>query len=300
MFLCVYDANGGKGRCAKAAHGTPCVNPPSPPPAPPRLPRPPGLPSYALYTGWEHYRFGDEFLYGASRFRNKRSYYLDVWPDSLVSQYLRATDEDGNFGVMAGIIRERGRAAAPPADVAAVHVRVGDIFEATAASLDFMFDASRMCDHWSIAAFWQGHEAPPTEWEMAIRHYVMDRRSYEEHLDALRALGVRTVVLVAGSHVLYDAYPRSSIYLNLVRDWFVANGFEVDFRLGRAPDDDVSYMASARVLIQSGGGFSAAIARLCRLLGGTVLCASQFLCEPDTREVEEWAHSPLPATGTTP
>ena len=38
-----------------------------------------------------------------------------------------------------------------------------------------------------------------------------------------------------------------------------------------------------------GGGFSAAIAKLCRLLGGTVLCASQFLCDPEYREVEEWA-----------
>ena len=119
-------------------------------------------------------------------------------------------------------------------------------------------------------------------WELAVGHYVKTRAFYEEHLPALRAAGVRKATFVAGSHVSMPSFPRSSLYLDTVRDFFYHQGIEVSYRIGGTPDDDIIFMARARHFVQSGGGFSAMAAEMCRRTGGTVLCSgADFSCDID-------------------
>lgn len=250
---------------------------------------------YSLYTGWSNYRLGDFFL-RQSFFRNRPNgaqWYFREHPDSLVGQYLHATTEDGDYELMAGLIRDSPirEANTPDPDAVVVHLRVGDIFENSPGALRFMHPKERMPKHWDIPAFFEGHLGAEPGWEKALQHYIMPRASYEDILPDLRAKGVSSVTLVAGSHYRYDSYPRSSQYIDLVSDWFYSKGFDVDYRFGRPPDDDVIYMAQARVFVQSGGGFSSVISRLCHTLGGTPICSDRhFSCDPDLRPGIEWAN----------
>ena len=93
---------------------------------------------------------------------------------------------------------------------------------------------------------------------------------------------MRKATFVAGSHVAMPSYPRSSLYLDVVRDFFYRNGIEVSYRIGGTPDDDIIFMARAKYFVQSGGGYSAMAAEMCRRMGGTVLCSgSHFSCGAD-------------------
>jgi len=90
---------------------------------------------------------------------------------------------------------------------------------------------------------------------------------------------VTKVVLVAGSHKAFGSFPKSSIYINTVRDFFYHQGFEVEYRIGNPPDADFLFMVRAKYFVQSGGGYSALAAEVNRRMRGTVLCSSgRFKC----------------------
>ena len=254
------------------------LTPPPPPARPPWPERP-----YKLFTGRRGYRFADMFLWFNGFKGWAVPHHVQTWPDSLVAKYAHATQTDRNYEVMADIIRrEPGEAA--EADLAVIHLRVGDVFEDTAHALGFIADLRGVTieNNWSVPDFFNGR-GPFPEWYSFLWHYTFNRSFYEEHLGALRAFGIRKVVLMAGAHIPYPSYPRSSEYVDLVRDWFFSEGFEVTSRLGGDPDDDVVFAARAKFFVQSGGGFSAVLANLCGILGGTVLCSGrQFACDPDT------------------
>lgn len=213
-------------------------------------------------------------------------YHLQAFPDSLVSEYVRSTGGcDADYGRMTEIIAARpvpDDSLTGP-DVAVVHVRVGDVVEEP----HNLAWAVGTPDDWDVRSYFEGEALFTPEWLAVLERYVMKRRFYEEHIPTLRRRGVRKVVLVAGSHRPYSTFPRSSLYIDLVRDTFRAQGFEVTARLGSVPDDDVIFLARAHYLIQSGGGFSALTATLCRNMGGEVLCSTpHYACD----EHSGWGH----------
>eukprot|EP00966_Prymnesium_polylepis_P251366 5811783-Prymnesium_polylepis.2 len=253
--------------------------PPPPPPARPHWPASP----YNLYTGWEGYRLGDMFLWFSGFKKWALPLHLKTWPESLVAKYANATQTDRNYEVLANIIRtEPGEATAP--DVAVVHLRIGDIFEDTAQALGFIaaLDSVSIQNNWSVPDFFND-QGPFPEWYTFLSHYSFNRSFYEDHLKTLQGFGVRKVILMAGAHIAYSEYPRSSDYIDLVRDLFFSHGFQVESRFGRSPDDDAIFASRARYFVQSGGGLSAVLANLCRILGGTVLCSRRHItCDHDT------------------
>ena len=263
--------------------------PPRPPPSqpPPMLPWQPG--PYSLFTGWDGYRFGDMFLYKC-RFQGGSGvpHHLAEWPDSLVSRYVRESDGcDPDYDVMTNLIRSEplpDSSLEGDEHFAVVHVRVGDVIESHD---NLRWAVPSPDDDWDVRAYFDGEAIYTDEWRAVLERYVMKRRFYEDHIPTLRNFGVRKVVLVGGSHVRFDSFPRSSLYVDLVRDTFRASGFQVMARLGQLPDEDVVFLARARYLIQSGGGFAALTGALCRRLGGTVLCSnSHYSCNAESG----WGH----------
>ena len=215
-------------------------------------------------------------------------YHLNTWPNSLVSRYVRSSFGcDPDYAAMTRLIRDEpvvdtsldGRS-----DVAVVHVRVGDVIEDPG---NLRWAVTPCPEDWDVRAYFDGEPVYTDAWRAVIERYVMKRRFYEDHIPHLKRVGVRKVVLVGGSHRRFDAFPRSSQYVDLVRDVFRANGFEVTARLGQLPDADVVVLARAKYLLRSGGGFSALTGRLCANMGGTVLCSNQhYECDGDSG----WGH----------
>jgi len=193
-------------------------------------------------------------------------YHCQTWPTSLACRYCRATSDEGNYTVLANLIRTmEGADNTPPADAAVAHLRVGDVFvgyEAADLSLDEILNGPSVCARAVKTDAMHGGD---------LRHcYIMNLAYYEQQLRQLPER-VRTIYLVAGSHYV-EGFERSSAYIRRIRFFFVSRGYAVHLRLGGAPDDDIVFMSRASYFIQGGGGYSLMIAGIVRALGtGKVL-----------------------------
>jgi len=248
-----------------------------PPPSPPRSPAPPPL--YELFTGWPFYRLGDMFLRpewrgtsqchpeGKSEAELRRDchnalYHCAKWPRSLACRYTQATGSTGDYRVLAGLVRAYDASVVPPGDALVVHLRLGDVFEE-----DSVWGAQAAAHPWAVDAEMRG-ELPAWQ-QAALERYIFSLSHYQKHLRGVPA-HVRSAVLVGGAHHQIAAYPRSSAYLNALRDFFVSKGFDVQLRLARAPDEDVVFMGRSRHFMQGGGGFSVVVAGVVKELGGEI------------------------------
>lgn len=145
----------------------------------------------------------------------------------------------------------------PPQDALVVHLRVGDVWE------------------------------DDPQWNKNGNPFYQVPVSYFEDRMPLYPSDVRRAVLVGGAWVPSPTYPRSSAYIDRVAAAFTAHGYEVELRLGAAPDDDIIYMGRAKHFVQTGGGFSFMLAQTVIWMGG------QVFCYPPQRE-EDWDRFPCP------
>ena len=279
-------------------------SPPFPPPPPPLVPRPPSLPPsprppprsplpvgpYRLHnSAWEGYRLGDIVLWSyitgvgdeGNYFQNLANEHVRRWPSSLAAKYLQSDHGPRDLDAMTRIIRAEPTGTNTPADdEVVVHLRVGDVIEDSHDALNWMGpNAVDIPSDWDIPTFFEHGLGTP--WEPAILHYVMRRPFYAEHLATLRAAGIRKATFIAG-FFRPGIFRRSSQYIDIVREFFYHEGFDVRYRIGGGADDDFTYLVRAKYLVQSGGGFSALAAELNRRTGGTVLCSgTHFKCSLD-------------------
>lgn len=200
-------------------------------------------------------------------------YHIAKWPNSLAAEYLRRTDDESNYTVLASILQSGGFAPTStpkPADALVVHLRVGDVLEDV--HLEFpveqlLADEREVCDDL------------PAEGNQHRHCYIHNEHYYRRQLAKLPADYRRdTVVLVAGAHQASPAgFPRSSAYIRGIANLFRREGFRhVELRLAQPPDDDVSFMSRARYFIQGGGGYSMMVAGVVKELGGKVFTDDLF------------------------
>ena len=246
----------------------PSVPPPPTPPFVQSPPPPPETSNYQLYTGVHKYRIGD--MFGLPRdtiTTDDWDWHHRMFPNSLATQYLDATDQNLNFTVMAQLVRARKNAAVPPPDTVVCHLRIGDVFEfdwvggtqvPPIQSVDELLNSNtRVC--------WEGRENEQTN-----RHCYIKTLAYYERMIKYLPSRVTRAVFVAGDMLQGDS-SRSSQYIRGVRNFFISRGFRVDLRLANPPDDDITYVANSEYFIESGGGFSIMLGGIVRQMGGTVL-----------------------------
>jgi hypothetical protein len=106
--------------------------------------------------------------------------------------------------------------------------------------------------------------------------YVMPRSFFEFVRAHLADLRVRRVVLVAGSALnLTAGFRKSCDYLSRVATFFLGAGFQVSYRLGRPPDDDVMFFSRVTVVVPSGGSYSRYATRAAAAFGVQVLSSNR-------------------------
>ena len=108
-------------------------------------------------------------------------------------------------------------------------------------------------------------------------HYVKSKCFFEY---AVKELGTaasaatpppprRAFIIGSMAHSYHGTTNEVSLaYLRLVRQFFVARGYEVSTRLDGTPDDDMVWMSRASSFVASGGGFSRIAADCVRRRGG--------------------------------
>ena len=151
-------------------------------------------------------------------------------------------------------------AAPQPHDIV-VHVRLGDVIDGSAYSVQELLAAPRPYypnDNRTV--------------------YVQPFSYYDYHIsDALLHAAPRVILVGAahGGYAVRNTVPRtvkSCYYVRLLRDYFLQRGArQVELRLGGTPDEDVLYFSQASYFLPSGGGFARTVGWLIQELGGVVL-----------------------------
>ena len=121
---------------------------------------------------------------------------------------------------------------------------------------------------------------PAHEFVMPLSHFEPVRR-------ALEVRSIRRVVLVAGSALnLVDGFAKSCDYLQRLAGFFAKAGFQVDFRLGHPPDDDLRFFTRVAAFVPAGGSYARLAGETAAAFGVDVLQPSNHSPPPPIWEVE--------------
>ena len=185
------------------------------------------------------YRLGDMTrLSSEQKKKEGADYHLKHFPNSIVSEYLRRTQEIDNYDILSDIVMKRSKKISiPEKNTVVLHLRVGDVIE--------------MSKH-NVNTFL----TKPTLGGIHKIHYTP---SISQIMEALAKFSdINTIIIVAGSHINCDT-TKSCLYLAGVRKHLEKNGYKVSMRLGGDPDEDFIFMCLAHNFISSGGMYSTQI-----------------------------------------
>lgn len=191
-------------------------------------------------VNWASYRLGD-IVRGFAV--HQARHYHHQFPTSIASEYLRRKNQTMDLPMLCAIAHERALKASktPSGKDLVVHLRLGDV------------------------AKYSGTEM----WETGVRvgkamqEYVRPR-AYYEHLALPSPSAVSTVILVGSdihrSHGDFlnqtEQSLNSASYKTILREWFESKGYTVQEFRNRLPDEDFVQMATAKMFVFGGGGFS--------------------------------------------
>jgi len=207
-------------------------------------------------VNWSSYRLRD-IVRGLAVHQARRCH--QKFPHSIASEYLRRRkNQTMDLPLICTIVHERAAkfGRTPSKNDLVVHIRLGDVAKSS------------------------GHEM----WESGARiglamHEYVRPRSYYEHLALPAQSSVSSVVLISSDihkndgdylHNTTTESRNGALYRAIVQEWFESKGYTVQERYNRLPDEDFVYMATAKMFVLGGGGFSY-VASLCvEKEGGTV------------------------------
>ena len=145
--------------------------------------------------------------------------HMQKWPNSIASQYMRATGATGDYNTMTSIIRQRGAGGNTPSPhTVVVHTRIGDVLDMDMAHVGNV----------DVGAVLGGY-APGQ-----LSHYTYPLSHYQGLIGQLPG-DVNHVVFCGGCQFNHGgSFPKSADYINALGRWFVSKGFSVDYKMGRS------------------------------------------------------------------
>jgi hypothetical protein len=197
------------------------------------------------------YRLGD--MVTAKEFRDMekgRAFHYRNFPDSIATEYMKKTDEDNRYDLLADIVTERiktGTQNPPPSDTLVVHLRIGDVLDDTPYMVkDFL---SRNILYVNGI------------------NYVKPIPYYELFLAQNKHIPFKHITLLGGFHLPLDSKKKSLRYVKEIRQFFEKKGFSVSERIDRDPDEDFIYMCRGAHYLSSGGGYSKLVREVRNIYG---------------------------------
>lgn len=192
------------------------------------------------HVNWASYRLGD-IVRGFAVHQAK--HYQHQFPTSIAAEYLYRRNETMDLDLLCNIAHERaaGSGGAPADDALVVHLRLGDVAKVSG---DQMWESGVRVGK-------------------AMQEYVRPR-TYYDRLSLPPPSAVSTVILVGsdihrshgdvGNQTVQSL--NSARYKSLAHKWFESKGYEVLACRNRLPDVDFAQMATAKLFVFGGGGFS--------------------------------------------
>ncbi len=200
------------------------------------------------------YRLGDMVKSKMARnAKDGRELHYAQFPNSIASEYMRKTDEDNRLDLILDILKERTTqpTQTPPPDMLVVHLRIGDVIDKTPYMVkEFL---SRYIMH---------HNG---------FNYVKPLSYYQEIIEQIRPLNIKSVTLIGGFHSDTKSQQKSIVYVNKIREFFEKNGFVTYTRINFDPDEDFIFMCNAEYFTPSGGGYSSLVKNILRKKAKTII-----------------------------
>lgn len=190
-----------------------------------------------LYNGekWKKYRIGD--VYKLFR-KNDIKYHLKDFPDSIASEYIKNTNHKKNEKVLNEIINKRNNGEMMGNSDMALHVRVGDV----------------LCKH--SGKYLNYSRKGDTLWWGSLINYMKNNK-------------IKNVYIISGAHTK-DCLKMSEDYLKDIKRFLEKNGFNVIFRLGQSPDEDIIFCYKFKYYASTNGGYGRLIKQMVEMRGGNV------------------------------
>ena len=202
-----------------------------------------------LYSGYKLYRIGDMVATTHRFLPIGEKYHLETFPDSIASEYMKKTKHQKKYNILADIVRDRSwKTTDLPNDKdLVVHLRVGDVVEENSSNLTQIITSY---------SYNRNYTCP-------IRNIDDKIRKSKEKFDK--------IILVAGSHKDILT-PKSCKYIDVTKKYLENEGFKVELRVGKPPDDDFIFMSNAKYFIPSCSGYYTLLVKnIVKILGGKVL-----------------------------
>ena len=199
-----------------------------------------------IYTGLEGYRIGE--MLQSEKYRNDKlgkEYHLKMFPNSIVSKYLKISNENNNYILLKEIIKNTSLKKYNeilPKNYCLVQLRVGDVID---------------LDKWSVDDFLNQERL----YKNGI-NYVKDKKFFANKIYTLKNYNVKNILISAGSHFLLDSFKKSYEYINKIKKIFENEIFNVKLLLGIHPDDNMIISLNADYFIESGGSYSKLLANI--------------------------------------
>jgi len=205
----------------------------------------------ALYSGNKMYRLGD-MVATIHRFRESgEKYHLKSFPDSIASEYMNKTKHIMKYNILADIVKERSNNTndLPNDKDLVVHLRIGDVVEENVSDLSEIITTYSYND---------------------IYNYTCPIRNIQDKISKSKQKFDK-IILVAGSHKDMLT-PKSCKYVDVIKKYFENNGYTVELRLGKNPDNDFIFMTNSKYFIPScSGNYTLLVKKIVKILGGKVL-----------------------------
>ena len=216
---------------------------------------------------WNDYRLGDIFKGRRDALDGVCSRFVH----SIGCAYRRLSVQAMDFTAMVRILESRPNDECPPADVAVLHLRLGD-------GLCVEHDAQCRRTRRGVPDCWLHDDDC---WIDRVSHDSALRYAYSRDWYASVVGGLspnQTIILVSNDeHWSRTRDTRGAdrrlgdAYLANVASYFQSRGFQVTKRTTRTPDEDFTFLCGARVFVPAGGGYSALAASIVATRGGVVL-----------------------------
>ena len=187
-------------------------------------------------NSWTLYRIGDMFFDSSARDQeNGRRLHMQLYNESIASEYMKRTSKSEVYTLMADIVSKRQKSLKDKIPDLIVHIRAGDVLE------DEIRLISRNPNYNSCELF---------------GIYMM---SVEDLVDRIKPSctqkEIHVCVVTGGNHTV--AAPKSLQLLRIISHEIAKHPkvIAVTTRFFESPDDDFVLMCSTANLISSGGGF---------------------------------------------
>jgi hypothetical protein len=193
------------------------------------------------------YRLGDMVRITGERKANEgETLHFTKFPNSIASEYMKRTDKEEDYEILADIVRHRSKDSLVDKDTIALHLRVGDVVNTTEKSVSNILLTRTFIseNHWA--------------------YYTSNLQDIANGISAFTE--IQNIIIFAGAHFDQE-HSKSCQYLEAVQNYLENLGYKVEMRIGQDPDSDFLLMCNAPYFISSGGGFSRIVVETRKALG---------------------------------